>query len=126
MNDLMDESMRKELLTEFLSENVEILRRLESSMLLFESSPNEMDLIHAIFRDMHTLKGGCRMLGFERLEEVLHHAESLLGEYREEKKVLNPQGAKVLFRLLDQVGNVLPEVAAKTAAPAKAAVSAKS
>ncbi|MBF0610361.1 MAG: chemotaxis protein CheA [Magnetococcales bacterium] len=113
MNDLMDESMRRELLGEFLSENVEILRRLESSMLLFESSPNEMDLIHAIFRDMHTLKGGCRMLGFERLEEVLHGAESLLGEYREEKKVLNPQGAKVLFRLLDQVGNVLPEVAAK-------------
>lgn len=112
MAELFDESLRKALLEEFLSENLEILRRLEGNLILLESCPDDKEWVHALFRDMHTIKGSCRMLGFEGLESLLHGAESLLGEYREGRGQMDRAGAAVLYRVVDRLGEVLPRVVA--------------
>lgn len=111
MPELYDEAMRKALLEEFLAENNEALRRLEGNLILLESDPGAMDLVHAVFRDMHTIKGNCRMLGFSQLEELLHAAESLLGLYREGRGLITREGAEVLFRVADTVSSLMPRVA---------------
>jgi two-component system, chemotaxis family, sensor kinase CheA len=51
----------------------------------------EPDLLNAIFRGAHSLKGLAGMFGFSMISEVAHHAENLLDWLRMGKVSLTPQ-----------------------------------
>ncbi|MBF0632469.1 MAG: chemotaxis protein CheA [Magnetococcales bacterium] len=107
---MFDEETRKALLEEFSSENREALGRIERGLLDLESHPDHRELIHAIFRDMHTVKGNCRMMSFPRLEELTHKAETVLDLIREDDLVMNQNIGNVLLAVVDRVRKVLMEI----------------
>ncbi|MEO5331584.1 MAG: chemotaxis protein CheA [Magnetococcus sp. YQC-5] len=104
---MFDEASQQALLQEFFSENREALDRIERGLLQLESFPNNRELLNSIFRDMHTVKGNCRMMGFERLEELTHAAESLLDLLREGKLVIDTLIGNQLLSVLDAVRSTL-------------------
>lgn len=95
------------LLQEFFSENREALDRVEKNLLQLESAPTNRELLNSIFRDMHTVKGNCRMMGFERLEELTHAAESLLDLMREDKLKIDTLIGNQLLGVVDSVRRTL-------------------
>jgi len=74
--------------SECLRENVEAIESC-LSLLDEEQSPNQ-DLVHRLFRDIHSLKGNCRMVFLDPLVETIHSLEEIVSEMRQEKRNYHP------------------------------------
>jgi two-component system chemotaxis sensor kinase CheA len=79
-----------ELIGEFLIESHENLDALDRHLVELEEQPTNQELLASIFRTIHTIKGTCGFLGFNRLESVTHVGENLLSRLREGEIRLNP------------------------------------
>ena len=67
---------------EFLLESYEFLDRLDRDLVVLEKQPSK-EMLGAIFRVIHTIKGNCGFLGFSKLGSVTHAGEGLLALMRE-------------------------------------------
>ncbi len=101
-----------EIVEEFLVESYENLDRLDADLLALEQDPTRPDLLASVFRSIHTIKGTCGFLGFEKLERVTHVGESLLSRLRDGQLALNPAIATALLSLVDAVRLMLASVEA--------------
>ena len=99
-----------EIVQEFLVESYEALDRLDGDLLALERDPNSPDVLASIFRVMHTIKGTCGFLGFQKLERVAHAAESLLGGLREGTLAVNPAITSALLSTGDVLRNLLGKI----------------
>ena len=72
-----------ELLGDFLTETGERIDLLEPELVRFEREPNNAEMLNAIFRLVHTIKGTCGFIGLHRLAKLAHAAETLMGQYRD-------------------------------------------
>lgn len=108
---MFDTETQKALMEEFFSENREALGRIERGLLALESHPSDHEYINAVFRDMHTVKGNCRMMGFPRLEELTHKAETILDRMRENDIVITQEIGSSLLGVVDRVCSTLDIIA---------------
>lgn len=73
-------------LKEFIAESEEIIEEIEKKLFSFEELVNQgkesPDLVNALFRDFHTLKGISGMFGFSNLSNLSHQLESFLDKIR--------------------------------------------
>ncbi len=60
----------------FVQEATEVLEALESRLLELESDPGNAELVDAVFRALHTLKGSGEMFGFSALARFTHGFEN--------------------------------------------------
>ena len=74
-----------ELVADFLVEAREHLSLIEGQMLVLEREPQAMEVIHAVFRAFHTIKGLAGFLGFAVVQAVSHEVETLLDLARNDK-----------------------------------------
>jgi two-component system chemotaxis sensor kinase CheA len=68
---------------EFLIECYENLDQMDQDLLSLEQNPAQPGLLRAVFRTMHTIKGGAGFLGLQHIERLAHAAENLLGKIRD-------------------------------------------
>jgi two-component system chemotaxis sensor kinase CheA len=101
-----------ELTREFLIESQEGLDRMEHCLTDLEKRPQDAELIGAIFRSVHTIKGTTGFLGFKRLEKLAHAGENLLGLLREGKLTAGNPIITGLLQLLDGLRSILKAVEA--------------
>ena len=92
-----------DLIADFLVETNESLEALDQDLLNLEQNPNDKDLLGNIFRLMHTIKGTCGFLGLPRLEKVAHHAENVLGRFRDGDLDVIPEYVTLIFESIDQI-----------------------
>src|SRR5690606_29082092 len=83
----------EEILQDFLVEAGEILELLSEQLVELENRPNDSDLLNAIFRGFHTVKGGAGFLQLEALVTCCHIAENVFdilrkGERRVEAELM--------------------------------------
>ena len=95
-----------ELLEEFLNETVERLDELDANLVRFEREPNDAEMLNAIFRLVHTVKGTCGFLGLERLAKLAHAAETLMGQYRDGTAV-TVEGVSAILASIDRIKDIL-------------------
>nr|WP_284150499.1 chemotaxis protein CheA [Curvibacter sp. CHRR-16] len=69
----------------FMSEAVEQTDAMESLLLELEDQPDNKNLLDALFRCAHTVKGSAGMFGLSKVVEFTHHVESLLDKMRDGK-----------------------------------------
>jgi two-component system chemotaxis sensor kinase CheA len=74
-----------ELVADFLVEAREHLSKIEGQMLELERDPSDMEVIHAVFRAFHTIKGVAGFLDFTAVQELSHEVETLLDLARNDK-----------------------------------------
>lgn len=99
-----------EVVKEFLVESHEGLDRLDRDLVSLEQHPRDGELLAAVFRCIHTIKGTCGFLGFSKLEEVSHVGESLLSLLRDGKLELTPAITSALLKLVDAVRQILASI----------------
>jgi len=91
----MDQSLK-----DFVSEAEDILDDLDHSIVLLMDLPpddyRKPDIINAIFRNAHSLKGLSGMLNLENLASLSHHVESLLDSIRLDKVALSDEVVELL------------------------------
>ncbi|MFL5817379.1 MAG: response regulator [Conexibacter sp.] len=73
---------RGRLLEIFREEAAERLDRLVATLLAIDAGDPPADATDALFRDVHSLKGGAGLVGLEPVKEVAHAAEELLSGVR--------------------------------------------
>ena len=74
--------MDEEILQDFLVEAGEIIDRLDEQLVQIEKSPDDKDLLNAIFRAFHTVKGGAGFLELSELVDICHAAENVFDMLR--------------------------------------------
>lgn len=92
-----------DLVNEFIDETNESLEELDVDLVTLEQNPNDNDLLSKIFRLVHTIKGTCGFLGLPRLEKVAHHAENVLGRFRDGDLEVTPAYVTLIFESIDQI-----------------------
>jgi two-component system, chemotaxis family, sensor kinase CheA len=96
-----------DLITEFLTETNESLEELDQDLVNLEQNPNDKDLLGKIFRLKHTIKGTCGFLGLPRLEKVAHHAENVLGRFRDGDLEVTPEYVTLIFESIDRIKEIV-------------------
>ncbi len=99
-----------ELILEFLTETNESLGEVDGQMVELERDPNNVELLSNIFRLVHTIKGTCGFLGLSRLEKVAHHAENVLGKFRDGDLEVTPEYVTLIFESIDRIKMILSEL----------------
>lgn len=100
-----------DLIQEFLVETTESLNALDVDIVKLEQHPDDKNLISRIFRLVHTVKGTCGFLGLPRLERIAHHAENVLGRYREGSLSPNPASVSIVLKSFDRIKLIVSEIA---------------
>ena len=99
-----------DIVQEFLVESYENLDRLDRELVGLEKHPSDRDALASVFRTIHTIKGTCGFLGFNKLEKVAHVGESLLTRLRDGQLTLNPELTTALLGMVDAVRQMLKEI----------------
>lgn len=99
-----------DLIVEFIAETNESLEELDLDLVNLEQDPNDKDLLGKIFRLMHTIKGTCGFLGLPRLEKVAHHAENVLGRFRDGDLEVTPAYVTLIFESIDQIKFIVAQI----------------
>ncbi|WEN14591.1 chemotaxis protein CheA [Rhodanobacter sp. AS-Z3] len=104
-----------ELRQDFLVEAGELLERLSEQLVALETAPRDSELLNAVFRAFHTVKGGAGFLALEPMVLLCHHAEDLLNEARNGKVALDANHMDALLQSLDLLNEMMAAVSADTA-----------
>jgi two-component system chemotaxis sensor kinase CheA len=91
----------------FLAESEENLTTMEQALVALEGSPDDPELVHTIFRMVHTLKGGASIVGFTPVGHFAHELEDLLDRVREGSVPVTPTLVTVLLRSVDALRTLL-------------------
>src|ERR1700742_204722 len=82
----------------YFQECEELLLALEEGLLKIESGDADSDTINAVFRAVHSIKGGGGAFGFEALVAFAHIFETVLDHLRSGKLNAGPAVNPVLLR----------------------------
>lgn len=99
-----------EILQDFLVEAGEIIEQLSEQLVDLEQSPDDKDLLNAIFRGFHTVKGGAGFLQLNALVECCHITENLFDILRTGGRAVTPELMDVVLQALDSVTAMFQEV----------------
>ncbi|MEE1904031.1 chemotaxis protein CheA [Pseudomonas inefficax] len=104
----------EEILQDFLVEAGEILEQLSEQLVELESRPDDADLLNAIFRGFHTVKGGAGFLQLNELVECCHIAENVFDVLRKGERRVDAELMDVVLEALDTVNSMFGQVRERT------------
>ncbi|WP_371356779.1 chemotaxis protein CheA [Pseudomonas chlororaphis] len=104
----------EEILQDFLVEAGEILEQLSEQLVELESRPDDADLLNAIFRGFHTVKGGAGFLQLNELVECCHIAENVFDILRKGERRVDAELMDVVLEALDAVNGMFGQVRERT------------
>ncbi|HMZ61604.1 MAG TPA: Hpt domain-containing protein, partial [Leptospiraceae bacterium] len=126
------------LISDFYEECSENLGKIGNRLIDLESSPDSSEIVNELFRSVHTVKGGARLLKIRKIELLSHSMENLLDLIRNRKIRFAPElidylmdGKSLLSELLEETASkgplrtrILPvlkkiEVSCRTGSPSK-------
>lgn len=93
--------MDDELLQDFLVEAGEILEGLNEQLVELEQSPDDIDMLNAVFRGFHTIKGGAGFLGIEPMVQLCHRSEDIFNLLRNGERQISPELMDTILPVLD-------------------------
>ncbi|MGQ3058522.1 MAG: Hpt domain-containing protein, partial [Nevskia sp.] len=118
-NNGIDDDIR----ADFLTEAGELLDRLGEQLVELERNPQDRELLNAVFRAFHTVKGGAGFLALTHMVELCHIAEEVFGVVRAGGRPMTPELMDATMQSLDQLVSMMAEVAAgRDPSPAPAAL----
>lgn len=101
-----------ELVDGFADDSMEHLDNIEQNLLDIEAAGKDADedLINAVFRAAHSIKGGAGMLGFETIKELAHKLENVLHMVRSGGMEPTPEVVSVLLEGFDRLKDLISNV----------------
>ncbi|HZW93172.1 MAG TPA: chemotaxis protein CheA [Candidatus Eremiobacteraceae bacterium] len=106
---------RDAILVSFLAESEEGLDGMEQALVQMESNPSDLELLHAVFRVAHSIKGNATSLELTELAGFAHVVEDLLDVFREQHALPGAELISVLLRAVDELRAMIS--IAKTGSP---------
>jgi len=101
----------------FIEEAKEHIESLEENLVKLEKEPYNQDLIQAIFRSFHTIKGSSGSMGFQQMTELAHLLENLLDRVRRGEVSVSSSLIDLLLQGVDFSKRMLEEITKKGQEP---------
>ena len=96
----------EEILQDFLVEAGEILEQLSEQLVELENDVDNAELLNAIFRGFHTVKGGAGFLALHELVDVCHGAENIFDLLRNGQRTVNADLMDTILSALDTINDM--------------------
>src|SRR5206468_694077 len=90
-------------LGKFRDATLDHVQRLNADLLLLEQDPAQDERVNDVLREIHTLKGESRMMGFGDIAAVAHAVEDLLKSQRDASFRTLAAATDLLFASFDAV-----------------------
>jgi two-component system chemotaxis sensor kinase CheA len=102
----------KELIADFVVESQEGLADVERQMLAIEAAGENIDaeLVNAVFRTMHSIKGAAGFLGLDRIGALAHRLEELLNLMRNRDLIPTTELVTIMLKAADFMGGLISAV----------------
>jgi len=91
----------------FIAESRELLEQMEQSLLALEHDGDDRELLDAVFRAAHTIKGSAGLFGFDGIVAFTHQVETLLDRLRSGELALDGALCALLLRCGDHIGTLI-------------------
>ena len=104
----------------FAHEADETLAELEARLLELEAAPGDKELVNAVFRALHTLKGSGEMFGYLALGAFVHTLETAFHQVREGRAPVSTELIGVALDSRDHIARLLASGPDKSAGDAAA------
>ncbi|WP_006786673.1 hybrid sensor histidine kinase/response regulator [Thiorhodospira sibirica] len=115
----------KRFLIRFVEEAREHLRQMEERINHLETTPQDIEAVHALFRSAHTIKGSSRMLKLLPITDTAHALEDVLGDLREGNVAFTAGLGRLLRQACDALASQVDQLeAGNELSPADAALCA--
>src|SRR5690554_3843028 len=89
------------LIEKFRSVALERLERMNALLVNLERTPDDPEAVGEILREIHTLKGEAKMMGFADVNLVAHQTEHLLLDEPTGAHITQPERVELIFEGLD-------------------------
>jgi len=99
-----------DLLEIFFEEAEERLENTQSLLERWQASPENLPLMEELQRELHSLKGGARMVGLTQMGDLSHHLEDLIKRLVDGKLEANPKLPELVQKSVDELASMLEEV----------------
>jgi two-component system chemotaxis sensor kinase CheA len=109
----MSFEMDEDILQDFLIEAAEILEQLSEQLVQLENDPENKDLLNAIFRGFHTVKGGAGFLSVSALVDTCHGAENVFDTLRNGQRSVSADLMDVILQALDTINAQFAQLQAR-------------
>src|SRR5882757_306301 len=101
----------------FFDECDEAMQQIEAGLTDIRAGQSSDDTINAVFRGVHSVKGGAGIFGFEGLITFAHVFETVLDEMRSGKLAASPDNVDVLLPANDVLTDLIAMTRAAEAIP---------
>ena len=99
------------LISDFCEEAWESLQASENLLIELENNPTSKDLINELFRAVHTVKGGSRLIEVKKIEMLSHELETVLDNVRSDKLILDARLIDISLECIKRISVITDEVA---------------
>jgi two-component system chemotaxis sensor kinase CheA len=102
----------QELLVEFIDESSDTLDSLDALFIELEQSPGDTEIVNAIFRPVHSIKGNSAFFGFGHIKSLAHEMETILDLVRKNRLPADSRVVSVLLKGMDALKGMFERVRA--------------
>jgi len=95
------------LLAEFINEATDLIHNAETALLDLETSPENADAVHTVFRACHTIKGSAGFLRLPHVQTLAHAMEDVLANVRDKTMRLSEQIIDILLHSMDILKEII-------------------
>ena len=113
----MSGELDNELRADFVVESSDLLQKLGAQLVDLEQRPGDVELLNAIFRGFHTIKGGAGFFDLNGIVELCHAAEDVFNLLRSGGTTVKPELMDIVQFAVDELRTMLDAVATNAEVP---------
>lgn len=102
---------RDALIKKFRTVGLERIEQMNSVLVDLEHVPDDAERVDELMREIHTLKGEAKMMGFADVNLIAHQLENLLLEVVDDGELVDPEPIDLVFDGLDLIRDLLTKSA---------------
>ena len=104
-----NENNTQELMSIFQVESEEILDKIFENLMNLESDQKNRELYATLYRDLHSIKGAIRMVGFNNIQTIIHKIEDIFDKINSCGAILDLEKITIINKSLEIVSKYLRE-----------------
>jgi len=100
-----------EVISQFIEETEDILDKASFQLIQLEENPDDSEIIHSLFRVVHTIKGNSPYFNLIHTKNLAHSMENLMILYRDGKKKITDSDTNILLEGIDGLKLIFTNIA---------------
>ena len=112
MGNFQDIHIEKDFWDDFILEAFEHIDEIETNTISLEQNPEDMDIIHTMFRAFHTLKGLSGFVEHILIQEIAHKTETLMDFCRKGEMKVSTEIVNAILKSADYIKNLCNNIEA--------------